>query len=140
MNSSGDQISLEGKSISTYFFDKNGHFCGFALIDNISGAEEKFVPNDLWTKAIKVDYKMLEGHQHTRLIGFRTGKRCHTDHLIKEIMPIYYSRNEEMCKQHLTPISQNYQGEIASYGLECNDASLKVGMGTHEETQLAGAV
>ena len=62
----------------------------------------------------------------TRIVGFRTTKRCREDPNIKSIQPIYYSLNERLCKQPkmVKMVSDQMKEEISHYGLDCNDPSL----------------
>ena len=129
MYSVGDQISLQGKVISSYFFDQDGHFAGVAILDALSMEEVRYVPEGMKNLTVlHADKEVYENHSSMRVVGFRTGKRCHNESQISAIMPIYYSRNEEMCKNYLAPISRGMQEEISEYGLECNDAELKLAM------------
>ena len=66
-----------------------------------------------------------ESYEHTRLIGFRTTKRCDTSRFIQQIQPVYFSIDEKMCKENLYTIPQNLLEEIQEYGIECSDAKLQ---------------
>ena len=79
--------------------------------------------NDLFYKAIDANKEIEDMQYDTRLIGFRTTKRCHEDTNIKSIQPIYYSTNEKVCKRELLMINDEMKEEIGYYGLDCNDKS-----------------
>ena len=86
---------LEFKNLST----------GVLSSDNINNSEylPYFVQNDA---------RLLEAESHTRIIGFRSTKRCREDYTTMSIQPIYYSINEEMCKNILKPMTKNLINEI----------------------------
>ena len=66
-------------------------------------------------------HEWLTANDHTRLIGFRTTKRCRSDKQIMSIQPIYYSIDERMCKSYVDYVSQELYNEIPAYGAECSD-------------------
>ena len=61
----------------------------------------------------------------TRLIGFRTSKYCKGDQNIKSIQPIYYSLNENICKNELEMVTDDMMEEIQGYGLDCEAFELR---------------
>ena len=80
MYSVGDQISMQGKVISSYFFDQDGHFAGVAILDPRSMEEVRYVPEGLKDLSVMhADKETWEYFSSMRVIGFRTGKRCHNE-------------------------------------------------------------
>ena len=73
---------------------------------------------------VKNDADLMQANDNTRLIGFRTTKRCHSSKQIKSIQPIYYSINEDICKNVLLPLTEVILDEIPVYGVECGDGIL----------------
>ena len=70
-------ISLRRRVISALFFDQDGHFAGLSLIDIDTMEKEYHVPvNVEKLTAYLVDDEIEYNYDTTRLIGFRTGKRC----------------------------------------------------------------
>ena len=67
---------------------------------------------------------IIEEYDSTRLIGFRTTKECRHAKTTKSIQPIYYSRNEQICKNLLKPVTENMAQELPEYGSECNNPLL----------------
>lgn len=62
----------------------------------------------------------LADNRHTRLVGFRTTKRCEEAEKIMSVQPIYFSIDETMCKEYLTPITKGLSEEISAYGPACS--------------------
>ena len=64
----------------------------------------------------------------TRLIGFRTTKRCESSKFIMSLQPIYYSLDEEMCTEVLTSLSASHLDEIGGYGPTCAQATAELAL------------
>jgi len=118
-------ISLKRKVMSALFFDQDAHFAGFSLIDIDTREKEYHVPVNVEKLTAKiVDDEIEYNYDTTRLIGFRTGKRCEGEKHISQVEPIYYSIDSRMCKEYLSPLSLGMREEIPSYGLKCSDQRL----------------
>jgi len=72
-------------------------------------------------RSIENDSIFIDSNKHTRIVGFRTTKRCHNSKKIRSIQPIYYSVNEDICKNQLVQLSKGALQEIESYGPECGE-------------------
>ena len=108
-----EAINLKGKMISTYFFDQDGHFAGVTVMDPSTGQKEYHVPINVESlQALLVDQEILDASPSTRIIGFRTGKECHSSKQIAAIQPIYYSTSEKICKNYLSNIEPGMREEI----------------------------
>ena len=55
-------------------------------------------------------------------------------------MPIYYSKDENMCKNYLKPISMGMREEIQNYGLDCDDARWNANLGRLSKPDSASVV
>ena len=113
---------MAGLVIDSVLFDKYDHFAGLELRNAKSGQIKTISPldtNDSSLKKIKNSEALIAGNSHTRLIGFRTSKRCHSSKSILSVQPIYYSIDEEFCNSVFTPLSMGMLAEIGSYGPEC---------------------
>ena len=72
---------------------------------------------------VENDARLLEAESHTRIVGFRSTKRCREDYTTMSIQPIYYSINENMCKNILKPMTKNLINEVPNYGPECSEVA-----------------
>ena len=119
-------ISLKRKALSALFFDQDDHFAGLSLVDVDSGEKEYHVPINVESLTAQlVEDEIQLNYDTTRLIGFRTSKRCADDKQISRVMPIYYSIDPGMCKEYLAPLSAGMREELPEYGLECSDMRLQ---------------
>ena len=80
------------------------HFVGYTLWDSATGEMHYHVPVEFDNKVDQLIEKPLSkkfvrnfDESHTRLLGFRTSKRCHESRTIRTVMPIFYSVDEKMC-------------------------------------------
>lgn len=122
-------ISMINQVIKEYYFDYQGHFIGLTLLDVVLGKYTKIVPSNLLIASSKEDHSdMVDSYGHTRLIGFRTTKPCQTNKFITSIQPIYYSVDDNICKNRLTMLSDGMKEEIPEYGLECSDPRVTIGV------------
>ncbi len=118
-----DEISLRETTITEYLFDDKNHFAGvLAYSSETRESSEKSLIENTIESALDDEF-FVNSYSTTRLVGFRTLKRCDTSLEILRIEPIYYSVSEEMCLEHLVPISAGMLEEIPSYGAACNDPS-----------------
>ena len=79
MHTPGIVIPMKSRLISGFIFDEKDLFAGLTILDSTSGEVEEIVSPQQHTGTltkIKVDQSILESAEHTRLIGFRTVKRC----------------------------------------------------------------
>ena len=102
----GEAVDLTDKVVSEYGFDDDMNFIGFTILST-DNKQESFLayPNAHIAAAGEVDSRLVEAYDTTRVIGFRTTKQCRQAKLLKSIQPIYYSRDEDICKKVLQPIS-----------------------------------
>ena len=115
-------ISLESRVVKEYLFDLKENFVGVTL-NKVGGLDELYAPNFAGVAHyVTVDARIVNDYESTRLIGFRTTKKCKDDKLIKSIQPIYYSKNEEVCKTILQPVSNIMMNEPQEYGHNCYEA------------------
>ena len=99
-----DDMNLDGFVIASVLFDERGYFSGFNLMDTWTGDLMVLSPLQAGTGGLNnIDNHMdlIKGNPHTRLVGFRTTKRCESDNNIMSVQPIYYSIDEQMCKKTL---------------------------------------
>ena len=102
-----------------FFMDEN--FAGFRTMDAQSKKQQYDFDMDMLDPQITIiDQKIADNYDTTRLVGFRTGKRCRGDMNILQIQAIYYSVSEEMCLSRLMPIVEHMRTELPYYGSECN--------------------
>ena len=94
------KVDLTGKIVTEYLFDDDGHFSGVVIEDVESGELSNFMPDNLQRiDVVHVPDYIRESYEHTRLIGFRTTKRCDTSRFVQQVQPIYFSIDEKMCKE-----------------------------------------
>ena len=122
MYSKGVVVSMKHKVFSGFLFDKNGHMAGFELLCTKTDTKTTIVPPEIDTdqlKLIEVDAKVLTSSNKSRVVGLRTTKECSDSSQIKQIQPIFYSVDPQMCDSYLKPLTQNLRDEIPAYGKEC---------------------
>ena len=115
-----DAKTLTRMVINSVLFDKDDNYAGmiFEQVENGRLVVQSPIDTSNLRKA-KNSEVMKKANAHTRIIGFRTTKRCHSAKQILSVQPIYYSINREMCNEVLKPLSAGMMNEINSYGPEC---------------------
>lgn len=117
-------MSLENRIVRQYLFDGaiDANFVGFTT-QKVGGVDEYYAPNFAGVAHfVAIDEKIANNYESTRLIGFRTTKKCKDSNLIKSIQPIYYSKNKDICQTVLRPVSKTMMSEPQEYGNDCFDA------------------
>lgn len=120
------EVNLESFIVKSYHFDASDHFVGFSIMNYFSDKVTNYIAlgvDQSTMKTYEVDNVLfLEHYERTRLIGFRTSKRCKQTNYINSVQPIYYSLDEKMCKEHLQLVTPGMLEEINDYGLDCADS------------------
>ena len=76
-------IDLTGKVVTEYLFDDDNHFAGVSIMDVKTKKKFNFMPDNLQrVDVIHVDDIIKDSYDHTRLLGFRTTKRCNSSRFI----------------------------------------------------------
>ena len=104
--------SLTKKNIQGIIFDKYQHFSGFAFRRDGKKHDDYILPveyenriSELSLEPMSPQFLLKNSHEHTRLVGFRSGKRCSSSQTARTLMPVFYSVNEDMCKNVLKPLA-----------------------------------
>ena len=121
-----DEITkTEGKVLHAVLFDHDYNFAGLEFENPVSGnvtsdniENTKYLPYKVHN-----DEEFLTANSHTRIVGFRSTKRCREDYTTMSLQPIYYSINENMCKNILKPMTKNLINEVPMYGPECSEVA-----------------
>lgn len=128
MYNKGTVIPMKSRVISSFLFDQQGHFAGLVILDSTTGETEQIVsqsqPKGKLSEVI-VDKEILESARHTRVVGFRTSKRCAGSKNITGVQPIYYSIDEQMCKEYLEPVTDLLLSEPTGHGPECQEIRMQ---------------
>ena len=131
------EIDMTGRVISAYHFTKQGDFAGLTLTDVAYslGDETTYMTEELDSlESIKADERYMTINDTTRLVGFRTSLRCRTSQVIKQIQPIYYSIDGEVCRNLLGQIPRGMLEETPAFGNECNSSKISDGVIMMETT------
>ena len=118
------EIDMTNQEISAYHFSKDGDFAGLTIRDT-HGEEIVYMTEEL--DFVETMYQLdsfLNIWNTTRLVGFRTSLRCRTSQVIKQIQPIYYSIDKDVCQNLLGQIPRGMLEETPSFGKECNESKL----------------
>ena len=79
-----DRVDLTGRVVTEYLFDEDGHFAGVTIQEVATGLRANFMPDNLdMVDVIHVPEYIKNSYDHTRLIGFRTTKRCNRSRFIQ---------------------------------------------------------
>ena len=92
-----DGFSLHGYSIDSVYSDLNNSFAGFVLTEAKTGENVEEIAlnfDNVAFHAVDNLKAIKDSHAHTRIVGFRTTKKCHSAKQIMSVQPIYYSVNE----------------------------------------------
>lgn len=108
--------------LDSILFDDEKHFAGFVFYDQVL-LETKYMiaSKHMHVEAVKLDDEILKNHENTRLIGFRTTKRCHTAKQTMSVQPIFFSVNRDLCENYLDGIDMAMMDELTHHGPECSD-------------------
>jgi len=119
--------SLTKKNIQGILFDKYHHVAGFAFRRDGKLHDDYILPveyenriSELNLEPMSPKFLLKNSHEHTRLVGFRSGKRCSSSQIARTLMPIFYSVDEEMCKHVLKPLAKSWHTEPPSSGAGCH--------------------
>ena len=78
-----NKFDLTGKIVTAYLFDDDDHFSGVVIDDVESGETQNLMPDNLQrVDVVHVPDYIKDSYEHTRLLGFRTTKRCDTSRFI----------------------------------------------------------
>lgn len=125
-----DLVEMNKFIITAVLFDENDHFAGFSFIDPVTN--EHVVDTPLKPSQLRAEgnsEKVVRSQVDlTRLIGFRTTKRCESDKFIESLQPIYYSLDREMCTEVLISLSSSHLDEIGGYGPTCEQRTAEFAM------------
>lgn len=119
-----DDQSMQDKVIVSVLFDDQDLFSGFSLMSTTNGDLTILSPmaaGDGNMRNVDNDMELVKANKHTRLVGFRTTKRCSSAKQIMSVQPIYFSINEDMCKKVLKPITRGMLEEIPHFGPSCDE-------------------
>lgn len=92
-----DGFSLHGYGIDWVYSDLYGSFAGFVLTEAKTGENIEKTGLNFENVAFHATDNLKairDSHAHTRIVGFRTTKNCHSAKQIMSVQPIYYSVNE----------------------------------------------
>ena len=83
----------KGKTLKSIMTSHDGgNFSGFVLSDPKSEEITSQLPNEHITlTSHMLDPEILNNHESTRLVGFRTTKRCKSSKQVMSVQPIYFS-------------------------------------------------
>lgn len=97
-------VEMKDKHLEAMLFSNTGHFSGYALRDKMTNKQSYHLPfefkdriDEMVFEPMSRDFLLNYDESHTRLLGFRSGKRCKESKAIRTIQPIFYSVNEKMC-------------------------------------------
>ena len=102
-----EAMELSGAVLESVLLDEQNEFAGFRFyeLDGLLDQKEGFALTELDEAVITSvpnEVSLIEGHsRHTRLVGFRSTKRCEESKTIMSLQPIYYSIDEKMCTEKL---------------------------------------
>ena len=115
----------EGHVLHSVLFDHDYNFAGLQFKSLSSGlhTHDNVQNYEYLPYSVENDPRLLEAESHTRIVGFRSTKRCREDYTTMSIQPIYYSINEDMCKNILKPMTKNLINEVPNYGPECSEVA-----------------
>ena len=83
MFANDDIFDLTDQMVTAYLFDDGNHFAGVTVEDVFDGSTQNFMPENLQrVSVVHVDEVFRKSYDHTRLIGFRTAKRCNSSRYI----------------------------------------------------------
>ena len=104
-------VNMKGRTFVGMVFSPTGEFAGYVTRDRITKEDEFIVPYEFKDRTKEMTFQSMNGdfvrnydERHTRLLGFRSGKRCLESKTISTIQPIFYSISEKMCKEILKPL------------------------------------
>jgi len=124
------KVSMSGKSLQSMLFTEDGHFAGFTLAREDQAFDLYIVPTEFQGKVselvmVPMSPRFLTHYSpsHTRLLGFRSAKRCQQDKQISSMMPIFYSVDQQMCKEVLQPLISSWYDEMPFFGNECHQTA-----------------
>lgn len=116
-----EYVKLENKVIDGFLFDTGNHFAGFRTWNPQHDTENVHKAVDASKlRFSEVDKQIVDSIDHTRLIGFRTTKKCDEGKVISSVQPIYFSIDKTMCKDYLKPVSAGLMEEISGFGPTCD--------------------
>ena len=119
MHDPKEPIQLTDFNIESILFDQSGYWAGFRYMNATSGETMIDSPHYQVDHGdfIEKGFDMVNGHTSTRLIGFRTTKRCQTSKRIMTVEPIFYSEDEKTCTEHLKVLTESIKTEVPpAYG------------------------
>ena len=83
MFANDDIFDLTDMIVTAYLFDDDDHFAGLTVESVVDGKMVNFMPDNLSrVSVVHVDETFRQSYDHTRLIGFRTAKRCDSSRFI----------------------------------------------------------
>ena len=128
------KLDMNGRVIQAYHFDSDDKFVGLTLTDETMLKERHYLAREFdleWMSSSKeefndaYDINAAQVYDTTRLIGFRTSKSCKQADHISMVQPIYYSIDEQVCKEYLTPLTPGMHNELPSWGNDCSDLTMQ---------------
>ena len=102
---------MRDSEIESIYYDSANNWAGFKFKDLARDIYRIDSPGDK-DKLREVEMPYGKKHLNTRLIGFRTTKRCQTDKKIMSVQPIFYSIDEDLCKNQLIIPTDAQMSEI----------------------------
>jgi len=121
------RVDLVDRVIQAYHFDEKMNFAGFSIKHVKTGQVELVLAYDVDKKVLytyEVENEIKEKYSMTRLVGFRTTKKCRSSQNILQVQPIYFSLDEDVCRNVLTEVDEGMNYELPEFGKECSDLSL----------------
>lgn len=111
-------MELSGAVLESVLLDDHNEFAGFRFyeLNGLLNSMEGYALTELDEAQITNlpnEVSLIEGQsRHTRLVGFRSTKRCEESKTIMSLQPIYYSIDEKMCTENLLSLSGGMLSEI----------------------------
>lgn len=115
----GEYVPLRERVIDSWLFEQGtGNLVGIGTSDVGTFDDPRYFSALSADKLVeqKENIAIRQAGNSVRLAGLRTWKKCDTQKTVVQVMPIYYSVDENICKNYLTPLTENMLEEIPSYG------------------------
>ena len=81
-----EYIKMKHKALTGFYHDKSSNIIGYQLYDIVTKhlTDYQFAPFEDYSDytLMPIEAELIEAHETTRLVGFRSGKKCHESRVI----------------------------------------------------------